>query len=319
MSLRKTALVLPGVLALASLGLSASPASASVPRQSASTQTCVAHDDPVNTARVAKGGNRKDGNELTSAQVAQREALVASGLKHKGLTTNAKGQAAKPGSGTPAFAATTVDVYWHVISDGTNGRLSSSQINSQLSVLNSAYSGTGFSFRLVSTETTVNSSWYTNLTPNTTAETQMKSALHRGTRKTMNIYSASLGSGLLGWATFPTGSDDSMDGLVIDARTLPGGSYAPYNEGDTATHEIGHWFGLYHTFQGGCGGSGDQVGDTPAEKSAAFGCPTGRDTCTSTGVDPIHNFMDYTDDSCMNHFTAGQVTRMQNQWVALRG
>ena len=62
MSLRKTALVLPGVLALASLGLTASPASASVPRESASTQTCVTHDDPVNTARVAKGGNRKDGN-----------------------------------------------------------------------------------------------------------------------------------------------------------------------------------------------------------------------------------------------------------------
>ena len=75
---------------------------------------------------------------------------------------------------------------------------------------------------------------------------------------------------------------------------------------------------LEHTFAHGCSASGDCVADTPKEAQPQFDCPVGADTCPAPGLDPIHNFMDYTQDSCMNEFTPGQVERMNDAWIDFR-
>jgi len=192
-------------------------------------------------------------------------------------------------------------------------------INAQMNVLNQAYGKFGWSFTLAATDQTANNTWFNGCYGS--SETPMKNALHRGTADDLNIYTCNPSNGILGYATFP--SDYSRaplkDGVVVLYSSLPGGGAVPYDEGDTATHEVGHWMGLYHTFQGGCNGQGDRVSDTPAEKSAAFGCPSGRDTCRSKpGLDPSENFMDYTDDACMFQFSAGQDSRMDAQFTAYR-
>jgi hypothetical protein len=220
----------------------------------------------------------------------------------------------------------TINVYFHVINKGSgisNGDIPDSQITSQMNVLNAAYAPWGWSFNLVATDRTTNQTWYT-AGPGTSAEGAMKDALRQGSADDLNIYSSNPGGGLLGWATFPSSyaGNPSDDGVVILFSSVPGGSAAPYNLGDTATHEVGHWMGLYHTFQGGCAkkaNQGDGVADTPAERSPAYGCPVGRNSCSQiAGLDPIENFMDYTDDACMDEFTTGQDSRMDAQFTAYR-
>ena len=224
-----------------------------------------------------------------------------------------------------AASTITINTYVHVIrkSNGTGGP-TPDQLRDQMTVLNNAYSSWGWTLNVVATDEARNDAWYT-AGYNSTAEREMKTALRKGTADDLNIYYNNMGGGLLGWATFPSSysSNPKMDGVVILYSSLPGGSASPYNEGDTATHEVGHWLGLYHTFQGGCArnatSGGDLVADTPAEKSAAYGCPVGRDSCNRlTGNDPIDNFMDYTDDYCMFRFTPGQDVRMDGQWNAYR-
>lgn len=221
--------------------------------------------------------------------------------------------ASHPESVKTSEVVTTIPVAIHVIYSGSEGNVPDSQLQAQIDVLNAAFASRGYSFTILSIDRTNNSTWFT-MQPGTTAEQQAKSALVISPTTTFNFYTAKPGGGLLGWATFPwnLASNPTNDGVVVLFSSLPGGTAAPYNLGDTGTHEAGHWLGLYHTFQGACSSSNDLVSDTPAEASPAYGCPVGRNTCRSSGADPITNFMDYTDDSCMNTFSAGQGTRMNS-------
>lgn len=219
--------------------------------------------------------------------------------------------------------APIVPVHFHVMTNNGTGAVPLSQMQSQISVLNTAFKSnrSPIRFRLSSYQYRDNITWY-----NGEDDFTMKNTLRKGGKNALNVYLNGMSNGLLGYATFPWDYQyfPSQDGIVLLAESLPGGNAAPYNLGHTLTHEVGHWIGLFHTFQDGCvasGSRGDMVSDTPAEAEPAFGCPVGRDSCTGTGfagLDPITNFMDYTDDSCMTKFSPRQVTRMTNQYKAYR-
>lgn len=165
-----------------------------------------------------------------------------------------------------------------------------------------------------------------------TGHTQANEAAMKGLSdwdptKYFNIWvPQTLGGGLLGYATFPSslGSAPQLDGIVLSGEYFGRGGcgLSPFDLGRTATHEAGHWLGLYHTFESGCAGNdaatcasaGDRVCDTPPTSSANFGCPGVQNTCTETPVDhndQTHNYMDYGDDRCIVMFTDGQAAVMQ--------
>jgi len=269
-------------------------------------------------AAGSRCGTRKPGDTEKKIVEAQLRAFKKGG----------GGGGGKPGGGEPEdcsfdLVVVNVDTYVHVVSDGS-WSVTSEQIADQVTVLNDAFTTQGFNFVHAGTDETVNAAWST-AGYGTSAEADMKSALRQGgNAASLNIYVTNPGGGLLGWATFPWSypGDPDNDGVVILHSSLPGGSAVPYDEGDTGTHEVGHWLGLYHTFQGGCSKrGGDEVSDTPPERSPAYGsCAEleGRDTCRGGGLDPIHNFMDYTDDACMWEFSPCQDQRAVTSWGAYR-
>jgi hypothetical protein len=221
----------------------------------------------------------------------------------------------------PTHFSATVPVYFHVITDGDLGTVTDAQIAAQIRVLNFDYAGheggadTGFNFDLAGVTRTDDAKWFASRSGG--AERDMKKTLKQGGDDALNVYSTS-GGLYLGWAYLPSVTDTNqsyLDGIVIDWRTIPGVSdayAAAYDEGKTLTHESGHWLNLEHTFYNGCKDPGDFVDDTPAEKTPTSGCPAGKDTCPAPGLDPIHNYMDYSYDGCYSEFTPGQAARMQD-------
>jgi len=313
MSLRRTA------IAVAAFAMSASafvlPASSVVAAPGHSDVDGVLCGTDA-SARMKPGQHEHERNEMSAKEIAAAEKEFHA--------RQAKKKAA--GQDVGIQAVTTVPIVFHVVTatDGT-GNVTDAQINAQIAEMNQDYAGgessqasnTEFQFTLQAVRHWSNNSWFND--PDSAAgERAMKTATHEGNQRTLNIWSTN--TSYLGYATFPSwyAGDPLLDGVVIQYGSVPGGGITNFNLGKTASHESGHWLGLYHTFQGGCSASNDQVSDTPAQRTETSGCPAGKDTCPSAGVDPIHNYMDYSYDSCYNQFTPGQKARMKSQYAAYR-
>jgi hypothetical protein len=302
------------VLAVAVLGWAATataPAVTIASPASASSSVLCDSTDLVNASWTAQvSGRGGDAREPDLGEV------------HEDLLAAAQGKAGK------TFRA-SVQMYFHVITDGATGAVTDEQIAAQIAVLNNTYAGgeggakSGFSFALAGITRTDNADWF-YASPGGTNEHTMKRTLHQGGPDALNYYSTTAGD-YLGWAYLPSivtkPGQAYLDGVVVDWESMPGTSrrYAGrYDQGETGTHEVGHWLNLEHTFYGGCNAKGDFVEDTPAQKSATNGCPEGKDSCKQPGLDPIHNYMDYSYDSCYTEFTNGQVQRMRDAWLFYR-
>jgi len=293
-----TLLVLTGLVA---------PAQAALPT-SERVDPCVEHAGGT----AAKGGSDAsralDHREISAVEQQAIEQRTTAILARKGR-----------------IPATTiaVPVYVHVMAaeDGT-GDVTDLQIDQQIAVLNNTFGGgesadaakTGFTFTLAGVDRFYNDKWHGDR-----SSSKYRAATRQGGSEALNIWLVDFA--YLGIATFPWDYDrkPGIDGIRVAYDSLPGGTINNYDLGETATHEAGHWFGLFHTFQGGCKLPGDEVGDTPAQAIATNGCPVGQDSCPDQpGLDPIFNYMDYSYDSCYNQFTPGQSARMSDMWTAYR-
>jgi hypothetical protein len=219
-----------------------------------------------------------------------------------------------------------IKVYFHVIRDNNgNGDVSDATLDQQITILNNSFNGntgganTPFRFVKACVNRVSNTTWYNMSNPGSQQETAAKNALHRGGATDLNFYTINDASSA--WARFPWEYEafPALDGIVVPHTLMPGGGRQHFDLGDIAVHEVGHWLGLWHTFQGGCSATNDQVADTPAHTDVVATCQTGLDTCTTrAGLDPIDNFMSNASDTCKMRFTAGQSSRMDTTYSQYR-
>ena len=133
----------------------------------------------------------------------------------------------------------------------------------------------------------------------------------------LNIWVCDLSGGILGYATPPSSFNNPEDGVVIGYKYFgtQGTVQSPYNKGRTATHEVGHWLNLDHIWGNGGNCGNDNINDTPTQEEENYSCPAFPHNANSCGTsnsagDMFMNYMDYTNDGCMNLFTLGQKARM---------
>jgi len=303
-TLRMLAVTTVGAAAL-TLSATTATAAASAPDAGGAAAGCAAGD-------AARGGRALDHRGVTPAEQRRIEARTARVLDRRGI-----------GARKAQRVSATIPVYVHVMAGSSGqGDVTDGQVADQVDVLNTTYAGaesgaaadTGFAFTLAGVDRYYNDTWHRD-----GASRTYRSQTRQGGADALNIWLVDFA--YLGEATFPWdyGSDPSVDGIRVQYSSLPGGSATGYNLGKTATHEAGHWLGLYHTFQGGCTTTNDEVSDTPAQGGPSSGCPVGADTCSLPGTDPVHNYMDYSNDACYDQFTPGQSSRMSQMWAAYRG
>ena len=220
-----------------------------------------------------------------------------------------------------------IPIVFHVIyrSDGT-GNLTNQQINDQVAVLNEDFralpgtlgapgTDTKVQFRLVDITRTMNDNWFNE--QDDADELEYKSALAWDPNNYLNVYT-NTARGYLGYSSFPQDSAGSvLDGVVVLYEVVGGRNNGAgiYDQGRTLTHELGHYFGLFHTFESypnplGCYTGytqGDLINDTASENIDHYTCVQ---TATCGTPDPITNYMNYTPDNCMNNFTPEQSNRL---------
>ncbi|KAH6897529.1 metalloprotease, partial [Coprinopsis sp. MPI-PUGE-AT-0042] len=216
------------------------------------------------------------------------------------------------------------DVHWHVLAANKTkegGWLSDETIHEQIEVLNDSFDLAEFSWELVNITRTIKKKWFNNdIHDKEDVKLDIMSSLRQGDASTLNVYSGNID--LAGFATFPEWYEDwpELDGVVLSHGTVPGGFITHLNQGFTLAHEVGHWLGLYHTFEGeSCDGQGDYVSDTPQQSVASTSCEPSDSCGDLPGGDPFTNYMDYSPDACLSEFSTGQIRRMRDQIRTYRG